>query len=45
MAFRSVYFVGAALGFLLFLYAIRVLTTEAIDKARAEGAEGAGSTT
>jgi MFS family permease len=38
MAFRSVYFVGAALGFLLFLYAIRVLTTEAIDKARAAGA-------
>jgi hypothetical protein len=40
MAFRSVYFVGAALGFLLFLYAIRVLTTEAIDKARAAGAAG-----
>ena len=35
IAFRSVYFVGAALGFLLFIYAIRVLTTEAIDKARA----------
>jgi MFS family permease len=45
MAFRSVYFVGAALGFLLFIYAIRVLTTEAIDKARAAGAAGsAGST-
>jgi len=43
MAFRSVYFVGAALGFLLFIYAIRVLTTEAIDKARAAGS--AGSTT
>jgi hypothetical protein len=40
MGFRSVYFVGAALGFLLFLYAIRVLTTEAIDKARAAGAAG-----
>jgi MFS family permease len=37
MAFRSVYFVGATLGFLLFIYAIRVLTTEAIDKARAAG--------
>jgi MFS family permease len=37
MAFRSVYFVGAASGFLLFIYAIRVLTTEAIDKARAAG--------
>ena len=35
MAFRSVYFVGAALGFVLFLYAIRVLTTKAIDEARA----------
>jgi MFS family permease len=35
MAFRSVYFIGAALGFILFVYAIRVLTTEAIDKARA----------
>jgi MFS family permease len=43
MAFRSVYFVGAALGFLLFLYAIRVLTTEAIDKARAAGATGSAS--
>ena len=41
MAFRSVYFVAAALGFLLFIYAIRVLTTEAIDKARAAGAAGA----
>ena len=37
MAFRSVYFVGAALGFALFLYAIRVLTTKAIDEARAAG--------
>ena len=37
MAFRSVYFVGAFLGFLLFIYAIRVLTTEAIDRARAGG--------
>ncbi len=37
MAFRSVYFVGAALGFILFIYAIRVLTTEAIDRARAAG--------
>ena len=38
MAFRSIYFVGAFLGFLLFIYAIRVLTTEAIDRARAAGA-------
>ena len=46
MSFRSVYFVGAALGFLLFIYAIRVLTTEAIDKARAAGSAGtAGSAT
>jgi MFS family permease len=37
MAFRSIYFVGALLGFLLFIYAIRVLTTEAIDRARAAG--------
>jgi MFS family permease len=37
MAFRSVYFIGAALGFILFVYAIRVLTTEAIDKARLSG--------
>jgi MFS family permease len=37
MAFRTIYFVGAALGFLLFVYATRVLTTEAIDKARASG--------
>lgn len=37
MAFRSAYFVAAALGFLLFIYAIRVLTTEAIDRARAAG--------
>ena len=43
MAFRSVYFVGAALGFLLFLFAIRVLTTEAIDKARAAGAAGSAT--
>ena len=35
MAFRSVYFIGATLGFGLFLYAIRVLTTEKIDQARA----------
>jgi MFS family permease len=35
MAFRSVYFIGATLGFGLFLYAIRVLTTEKIDDARA----------
>jgi MFS family permease len=35
MAFRSVYFTGAALGFLLFLYAIRVLTEAKIEKARA----------
>ena len=43
MAFRSVYFVGAACGFRLFIYAIRVLTTEAIDKARAAGsADSAG---
>lgn len=35
MAFRSVYFIGATLGFGLFLYAIRVLTTEKIDAARA----------
>lgn len=37
MAFRSIYFVGALLGFLLFISAIRVLTTEAIDRARAAG--------
>jgi len=43
MAFRSVYFVAAALGFLLFIYAIRVLTTEAIDKARAAGAAGSAT--
>jgi MFS family permease len=43
MAFRSVYFVGAALGFLLFIYAIRVLTTEAIDRARAAGAAGSAT--
>jgi MFS family permease len=35
MAFRSVYFIGATLGFGLFLYAIRVLTTEKIERARA----------
>jgi MFS family permease len=35
MAFRSVYFIGATLGFGLFLYAIQVLTTEKIDQARA----------
>jgi len=43
MAFRSVYFVAAALGFLLFIYAIRVLTTEAIDRARAAGAAGSAT--
>jgi MFS family permease len=43
MAFRSVYFVGAALGFLLFIYAIRVLTTEAIDEARAAGTAGSAT--
>jgi MFS family permease len=37
MAFRSIYFVAAALGFGLFLYAVRVLTTDAIDQARAAG--------
>lgn len=35
MAFRSVYFIAGGLGFLLFFYAIRVLTTEAINRARA----------
>lgn len=35
MAFRSVYFTGAALGFVLFLYAIRVLTDAKIEEARA----------
>ena len=35
MAFRSVYFTGSALGFLLFLYAIRVLTEAKIEEARA----------
>ena len=35
MAFRSVYFIGATLGFGLFLYAIRVLTTAKIERARA----------
>jgi len=34
MAFRSVYFTGAALGFALFLYAIRVLTEAKIQTAR-----------
>jgi MFS family permease len=34
MAFRSVYFTAAALGFGLFLYAIRVLTEEKIELAR-----------
>ena len=37
MAFRSVYFIGAGLGFLLFIYAIRILTTENIEAARADG--------
>lgn len=40
MAFRMIYFVAAGLGFLLYIYAIQVLTTEAIDRARAEGAAG-----
>jgi len=35
MAFRTVYFTGAALGFVLFLYAIRVLTEAKIEEARA----------
>ena len=35
MAFRSVYFTGSALGFLLFVYAIRVLTEAKIEEARA----------
>jgi MFS family permease len=34
MAFRSVYFIAAALGFGLFLYAIRVLTEAKIERAR-----------
>jgi len=34
MAFRSVYFTAAALGFGLFLYAIRVLTEAKIERAR-----------
>jgi len=34
MAFRFVYFTAAALGFLLFLYAIRVLTEAKIERAR-----------
>ena len=34
MAFRSVYFIAAALGFALFLYAIRVLTEAKIERAR-----------
>lgn len=34
-AFRSIYFIGAFLGFGLFLYAVRVLTTEKIEQARA----------
>jgi MFS family permease len=34
MAFRSVYFTGATLGFVLFLYATRVLTEEKIQQAR-----------
>jgi MFS family permease len=39
MAFRSVYFIGATLGFGLFLYAIRVLTTENIERARAAASD------
>jgi MFS family permease len=35
MAFRSVYFTGATLGFVLFLYATRVLTEAKIQEARA----------
>jgi MFS family permease len=34
-AFRSIYFIGATLGFGLFLYAVRILTTEKIEQARA----------
>ena len=34
-AFRSIYFIGAFLGFGLFLYAVRVLTTEKIEQSRA----------
>lgn len=34
-AFRSIYFIGAVLGFGLFVYAVRVLTTEKIEQARA----------
>jgi multisubunit Na+/H+ antiporter MnhE subunit len=34
MAFRSVYFTASALGFGLFLYAIRVLTEAKIERAR-----------
>jgi MFS family permease len=34
MAFRSVYFIAAALGFALFLYAIQVLTEAKIERAR-----------
>lgn len=37
MAFRSVYFIGAGLGFALFIYAIRILTTANIEAARAAG--------
>jgi MFS family permease len=35
MAFRSVYFTASALGFILFIYAIRVLTEAKIETARA----------
>jgi MFS family permease len=35
MAFRSVYFTASALGFVLFIYAIRVLTEAKIETARA----------
>lgn len=35
MAFRSVYFTASALGFVLFLFAIRVLTEAKIQRARA----------
>jgi MFS family permease len=39
MAFRSVYFTASALGFVLFLYAIRVLTEGKIEQARASVAD------
>jgi hypothetical protein len=39
MAFRSVYFTASALGFVLFMYAIRVLTEAKIEAARASVSE------